>query len=59
MHNLLPDARQQRLAYLLFHCGLKPKEIVRAYPEEFGDVQEIIRLRRSIIGRVLLNPDHV
>ena len=29
---LLPDRRDQRVAYLLFHCGLKPREILRFCP---------------------------
>ena len=50
---MLDDQREQRLAYLLFHCGLKPKEIVRFYPQEWSDVREIHCLRRSILERVL------
>jgi hypothetical protein len=53
---LLPNEREQRLAYLLFHCGLKPKNVVQIYPREFNDVREISRLRCSIIERFL---DHV
>jgi hypothetical protein len=41
--------REQRIAYLLFHCGLGPKEIAHAFPEEFHDVREIALLRRTII----------
>jgi hypothetical protein len=43
-----PNAREQRIAYLLFHCGLSPKKIVYTYPQEFQDVQEIFHLRHSI-----------
>jgi len=53
---LLPNEREQRLAYLLFHCGLKPKDIVQIYPQQFNDVREISRLRCSIFERLL---DHV
>src|SRR5215467_1333656 len=38
--NLL-NMSEQRLAYLLFHCGLKPQEIVLQYSQEFDDVCEI------------------
>jgi hypothetical protein len=51
--SLLPDERTRRVAYLLFHCGLKPREIVHFCPEEFSDVQEIDRrrpLRRTKLG---------
>jgi hypothetical protein len=52
--SLLPDTREQRLAYLLFHCGLKPGEVTRCYPQEFSDGREISRLRHNIIERVVL-----
>jgi hypothetical protein len=51
--SLLPDERERRLAYLLFNCGLKPIEIVRCYPDEFGELQEIIRLTRNIMERLI------
>jgi hypothetical protein len=49
--------REQRVAYLLFHCGLGPKDIVRIFPEEFNDVREISLLRCSIIERLLDDVD--
>ncbi|MFL5659155.1 MAG: hypothetical protein ACJ8CB_33850 [Ktedonobacteraceae bacterium] len=55
MRSLLPDEREQRVAYLLFHCGLKPREIVRFCPQEFSEVQEVYRLRRNIVERLLRN----
>lgn len=51
--SLLHDERERQVAYLLFHCGLKPREIVRYHSTEFGEVQEIIRLRRSIMERLI------
>lgn len=48
-----PNAREQRIAYLLFHCGLSPKKIVYSYPQEFQDVQEIFHLRHSIFELLL------
>ncbi|MBV9690108.1 MAG: sigma-70 family RNA polymerase sigma factor [Ktedonobacteraceae bacterium] len=48
----LPNPREQRLAYLLFHCGLKPREIVLHCPGEFDTVKDIYRLRRNIIERL-------
>ena len=47
------------MAYLLFHCGLKSREIVRFRPQDFGDVQEIYRTRRSIMERLLRNVDQL
>ncbi|MBV9690622.1 MAG: hypothetical protein JO202_13045 [Ktedonobacteraceae bacterium] len=54
---LLPDAREKRLAYLLFHCGLKPREIVLHCPQEFDSVKDIYRLRRNIIERLQRHSD--
>jgi DNA-directed RNA polymerase specialized sigma24 family protein len=56
---ILPNKREQRLAYLLYHCGLKPREIVRFCPQEWSDVQEIYRLRRNIMERALRNADQL
>jgi len=53
LRNMLPDMREQRLVYLLFHCGLKPKDIVRTYPQEFPDVEEISGLRHRLIQLLL------
>jgi hypothetical protein len=59
IESLLPDRRERRVAYLLFHCGLKPREIVRFCPEEFREVRELYRLKRSIIERLLRNVDRL
>jgi len=59
IRSLLSHEREQRVAYLLFHCGLKPREIVQFCPQEFSDVQEIYRLRRSIFERLLRHADHL
>ena len=53
------NVREQRLAYLLFHCGLQPGEIVHCCSREFSDIYEIYRLRRSIMKRLLCNIDHL
>jgi hypothetical protein len=45
----LSNERERRLANLLFSCGLKPKDIVDMYPQEFGDVREISRVRLTMI----------
>jgi len=59
LRTMLPDPREQRLAYMFFHCGLKPREIVRFCPQEFRDIHEIYRLRRSIMERLLRNADQL
>lgn len=55
--NLIPTPREQRVAYLLFYCGLKPREIVQFCPDEFADVHEIHRLRRNVVERLLRQAD--
>jgi hypothetical protein len=57
--NLLPTSREQRVAYLLFHCGLKPREIVQFCRDEFPDVREVHRLRRNIVERLLRQADMI
>ena len=57
LKTILPNVREQRLAYLLFHCGLGPGKIVHFYPQEFSDVNEIYRLQRTIMERLLCNAD--
>ena len=59
LHMILYDSREQRLAYLLFHCGLKPREIIRFCPQEWSDVQEIYRLRRNIMEQLVRNADYL
>ena len=51
----LLNVREQRLAYLLFHCGLKPGEIVQCCSQEFSNVCEINSLRRTLMERLLRN----
>jgi hypothetical protein len=53
LQRILLNEHEQRLAYLLFHCGFKPWEIVYFYSQEFSDVREIHRLRRRIMDRLL------
>lgn len=49
---VLPNGNEQRLAYLLFHCGLKPREIVRFCPREYSDVDDIYHLQSSMMNRL-------
>lgn len=50
------NRREQRLTYLLYHCGLEPGEIVRCYPQEWSDVHKVARLRRIILARLTQRP---
>lgn len=57
--SLIPTPREQRVAYLLFHCGLKPREIVQFCSDEFPSVSEVHRLRRNIVERLLRQADTI
>ena len=59
IQDILPNERERRVAYLLFHVQLKPREIVRLCPQEFSNVQEIYLLRRKIIERLLRDSDQI
>lgn len=59
VQNMLSKERERRVAYLLFHCNLKPRDIVHYCPQEFSTVQEIYRLRRSIIERLMRNSEQI
>lgn len=53
LKTLLSNPREVRMAYLLFHCGMAPKEIVHVCPQEFDDIREVYDLRRTIMQRLL------
>ena len=55
LRSMLLNVREQRLAYLLFHCGLGPREIVHSCSQEFSNIYEIHRLRHTIMDRLLRN----
>jgi len=57
--NLIPTSRERRVAYLLFHCGLKPREIVQFCADEFPEVREVHRLRRNVVERLLRQADTI
>ena len=59
LQTLLPNQRERWLAYLLYHCGLKPREIVQFCPQGWSDVQEIYHLRRNILNRFMRNADQL
>lgn len=59
IERILQNKHEQRLAYLLFHCGLKPREIVHYLPQEFSNVQEIYSLTHQIIDKLQRNRDRL
>jgi hypothetical protein len=59
IQSLLPDEHERRLAYLLYYCGLKPRDIVLRCPGEFDDVKDIYRLSHNIVERLRRNRDRL
>ncbi|GAC1618475.1 MAG: hypothetical protein NVS4B7_10770 [Ktedonobacteraceae bacterium] len=57
--SLLSNEREQRLAYLVYYCGLKPRQIVQLCPDEFSNVHEIFSLKRNIVDRLKRNKDRL
>jgi len=57
--SLLPNKRERRLAYLMYVGGLKPREIIHLCANEFSDIQEVYRLHRNIIERLMSNSDQM
>jgi DNA-directed RNA polymerase specialized sigma24 family protein len=57
IRDMLPSERERRLAFLLYQCNLKPREIVRLRPQEFPDVNEVHRMKRNIVDRLARNAD--
>ena len=56
---LLPNERERRIIYLLYHCGLKPREVVQFCAQEFSDVMEIYSVRRNFFDRLKRNKDYL
>ena len=55
IQRLLVSEREKRLFFLLYGCGLKPREVVSRCPHEFNDIKEIYRLNTNIIDRLRRN----
>ena len=59
IQRLLVNERERRLFFLLYGCGLKPREVVSRCPQEFNDVKEIYRLTNNIVERLRRNRDRL
>jgi integrase len=57
IESLLPTKRQKLVAYLIIHCGLKPKEIMQLRPGLFNNVKEIYKTYRNVLERLERNMD--
>lgn len=56
---LLENEEERQVMYLLYYCGLKPREIVARFPATFHDVKEIYRLNHNIIERLRRKRDRL
>lgn len=59
IQRVLGDERERRVGYLLYYCGLKPREIVTRCPDEFRDVKEVYRLNCNLVERLRRNRDRL
>lgn len=57
--SLLPGHREKRVAYLMLHCGLKPREVMERCPGVFDDVKDIYRAYRNVLERLKRNRDQI
>ncbi|TMC20905.1 MAG: sigma-70 family RNA polymerase sigma factor [Chloroflexi bacterium] len=59
IESVLVGEKEKRIAYLHFHCNLKPREIIRCCPNEFSNESEIYRIKRNVMERILRNADKI
>src|SRR5205085_7094448 len=59
VESILTDKYERRVIYLLYHCGLKPREILIHASGEFANEQEVYRLRRNGLERLKRNQDQL
>ena len=57
IQRILTNPRERRVIFLVYYEGLKPREIVRLYPEEFADVKEVHRLLKNAYRRLRQHKD--
>jgi DNA-directed RNA polymerase specialized sigma24 family protein len=57
--SMLPDKREQRLAYLLFYCNLTPRQVIHYCPQEFSNIQEVYQMKRIILDRLRRHKDRL
>jgi hypothetical protein len=59
IQSLLENEKERQMMYLLYYCGLKPREVVARFPEQFDDVKEVYRLNHNIIERLRRKQDRL
>lgn len=51
IYQRLPDDKEKLLVDASFVSGLKPRQILALYPDLFGSIEEIYRLKENILAR--------
>ncbi len=46
------DPKEQQVIFLSYDLGLSPAEIARRYPEQFGDVETVRRIKERVLARL-------
>lgn len=59
LHEIISNARDQRLLHLLYYCGLKPRQVVERCPQEFPNIKEVYRMNHNILDRLRRNKDRL
>jgi len=54
---VLPDQASRLAIYLSFARGMKPAEIHRRYPEHYGGVPDVYRIKRNAVDRLRRSPE--
>ncbi len=49
---LLHDEQEERVLISYYVLGLKPREILDQFPDEFQDIQDVYRVKRNIMNRL-------
>jgi hypothetical protein len=53
----MQDEAERRVAYCCFVLDLRPREVQAQYPDLFGSVDDVYRIKRNLIDRLRRNPE--
>ena len=59
IQSLLESEDERQIVYLLYYCGLKPREVATRFPARFRDVKEVYRLNHNILERLRRKRDRL
>ena len=59
IQSLLENEDERQVMYLLYYCGLKPREVAARFPARFRDVKEVYRVNHNIIERLRRKRDRL